>query len=249
MRYKTGSHVDSRGWGLAAGFAREFRGTFGSVLTGPFVEHGRASYDSYLDDGVHADGKNRFTGGGWFVRGEMVGGFNWEASARFGRLKGDYQGYGVMSTKYEAASDYAGFHAGVGKTLNVGSGAIDVYGKYFYTRQKGTDATLSTGERYHFDAVSSSRLRLGARWSRPLRANLRFYAGAAWDYEFSSEARATYRGYSTPAPSLKGSSGMLELGLTCRPNPKNGFSMDFNVTGWAGKQRGITGAASFQWRF
>ncbi|MBQ6743844.1 MAG: autotransporter outer membrane beta-barrel domain-containing protein [Acidaminococcaceae bacterium] len=251
MRYKTGSHVDSRGWGLAAGFAKEIKGENHTLITGPFVEHGRANYDSYLDNGTKADGKNRFTGGGWFLRNELKNGINYEASVRFGHLSSDYKGYGAMDTEYDSGSNYLGFHAGVGKTLQVGKkdDALDVYAKYFYTHQNGTDATLSTGERYHFDAVNSNRIRLGARYTHPLKANASLYAGLAWDYEFDSDARATYRGLSTPSPSMKGSSGMLELGVKCQPSDKSPFHMDISLAGWAGKQRGVSFNAAFQWTF
>ena len=251
MRYKTGSHVDSRGWGLAAGFAKEFKGKNHTLITGPFVEHGRSNYDSYLDNGVKADGKNRFTGGGWFVRNELKNGVNYEASIRFGHLNSDYQGYGTMDTSYDSGSNYVGFHAGIGKTMPVGKNddSLEVYGKYFYTHQNGTDATLSTGERYHFDAVKSNRIRLGARYTHPIKKNASLYAGLAWDYEFDSDARATYRGLATPSPSMKGSSGMLELGVKCQPSPKSPFHMDISLAGWAGKQRGVSFNAAFQWTF
>ena len=251
MRYQTGSHVDSHGWGLAAGFAKEFKGGNHTLLTGPFVEHGRSSYDSYLDIGVTADGRNKFTGGGWFVRNELKNGINYEASVRFGHMNSDYHGHGPMGTTYDSGSNYLGFHAGVGKTLQVGKkdDSLDVYAKYFYTHQNGTDTTLSTGDRYHFDAVNSSRTRLGLRYTHPLQQNTSLYAGLAWDYEFSSEARATYRGFSTPSPSMKGSSGMLELGVKCQPDSNYPFYMDISLAGWAGKQRGVSFNAAFQWTF
>lgn len=76
MRYDTGSHGDSRGYSLAIGLAKEFKIGNQTLLTGPFFEHGGASYDSYLDDdkNTKADGTNRFTGGGWFLRGEQDSG-------------------------------------------------------------------------------------------------------------------------------------------------------------------------------
>ena len=250
MRYQTGSHVDSHGWGLAAGFAKEFKGKYHTLITGPFVEHGRSSYDSYLDDGVKADGKNKYTGGGWFVRNELKNGVSYEASVRFGHMNSDYNGRIGLATSYDSSSNYLGFHAGVGKTFGVGKkdDSLEVYGKYFYTHQNGTNATLSTGERYHFDAVNSSRIRLGARYTHPVKNTL-LYAGLAWDYEFDSDARATYRGYSTPSPSMKGSSGMLELGVRYRPSPRAPFHMDLSLAGWAGKQRGVSFNAAFQWTF
>ena len=74
------------------------------------------------------------------------------------------------------------------------------------------------------------------------------YAGLAWDYEFDSDARATYRGLATPSPSMKGSSGMLELGWQVKPG-RSPMVIDLGVTGWAGKQRGITANLQANWTF
>ena len=82
-----------------------------------------------------------------------------------------------------------------------------------------------------------------------MKKNASLYAGLAWDYEFDSDARATYRGLATPSPSMKGSSGMLELGVKCQPGPKSPFHMDISLAGWAGKQRGVSFNAAFQWTF
>lgn len=39
---------------------------------------------------------------------------------------------------------------------------------------------------------------------------------------------------------MEGSSGFLELGWKSKMTKDNPWSADFNLTGWAGKQRGIT---------
>lgn len=252
MRYDTGSHVDSRGYGLAIGLAKEFKIGSQTLLTGPFFEHGGASYDSYLDDdkGTKADGTNRFTGGGWFLRGEQDSGFLYEASIRFGHLTSDYNGKGDMKTSYDSGSNYFGFHLGLGNRWKVNErGSMDLYGKYFYTHQDSDDVRLTSGELYHFDTISSSRTRLGLRYTHRASDLCSVYGGVAWDYEFDSDARATYRGLSTLTPSLKGSSGMAELGVKFKPNEKTPLTMDVSVQGWTGKQRGVGANLALQWNF
>ena len=255
MRLNTGSHVDSKGYGFAIGLAKEIKCGKQTLLTGPFVEHGSASYDSYLDDGTHGDGRNRFTGGGWFLRSEQRTGFLYEASLRFGHLTSDYNGtmnlpLGPQSTSYDSSSNYYGFHLGVGHRWAQGKNdSLDLYAKYFYTHQNGTDATLSTGESYHFDAVKSSRTRLGLRYTHQATSLCNVYGGIAWDYEFDSNARATYRGLATPTASMKGSSGMAELGVKFRPDEKNPLTMDLSVQGWTGKQKGFAANLGLQWSF
>ena len=231
-------------------FAKEFRSESRTLVTGPFVEYGRAIYDSYLDNGVHASGTNSFTGGGWFLRGEQKNGFLYEASVRFGHMTSDYQGEAPMATNYDSGSNYLGFHAGLGKRWAVSErGTVEAYAKYFYTHQQGDDVTLSTGEKYHFDAVNSNRTRLGVRYTHRTAENCDVYGGLAWDYEFGSEARASYRGYSTPAPSMKGSSGMAEIGVKYTPSETLPLTLDCSVQGWTGKQQGVGASIAFQWNF
>ena len=255
MRYNTGSHVDSKGYGLALGLAKEFKCGGGTLLTGPFVEHGGASYDSYLDDGTHGDGTNRYTGGGWFLRGEAKSGLLYEASIRYGSLKNDYHGvfdtaFGPQDARYDSSSNYLGFHAGIGHRWAQGErGSLDLYAKYFYTHQNSDDVTLSTGDRYHFDAVNSSRTRLGVRYTHRASERCDVYGGLAWDYEFDSDARASYRGFATPAATMKGSSGMAELGVRFKPSEGTPLTMDVSVQGWTGKQRGVSAGIAFQWSF
>ena len=68
MRYKTGSHVDSRGTAFNAGIAKKNANKSGTFTWGPFFETGHGDYDSYLDNGTHGSGSTSYTGGGVFAR-------------------------------------------------------------------------------------------------------------------------------------------------------------------------------------
>ena len=254
MRYETGSYVEMRGMNLAVGFARALRGSNGRLLFGPMVEYGRGNYDSYVND-AHGDGSVRYVGGGAFVRQEQKGGMFYEGSLRFGRADMDYAadlptGRTPTHTSYDTDTNYFGAHLGLGQRITEQSGSErELYIRYFYTRQNGTDATLSTGERYCFDAAHSHRLRAGARWKVPQKGGA-LILGAAAQYEFGGETDATVevggRAYDTPAPTLKGFSGSLELGW--KASLSENATADISVTGWAGKQRGVSVRAGFTWK-
>ena len=252
MRVHSGSYVDTHGYTLNVGFARKQTAKDCVLTFGPFVEYGRASYDSYLEDAAatHGDGKVSYVGAGLLARQDKKSGFYIEGSVRGGRIKSDYAGIiAKKATSYDISNPYYAIHLGMGKerTLRAGD-SLETYLKYFYSHQSGTSAKLSTGEDYNFDAVNSHRLRLGARYAHDMGENGRFYAGLAWDYEFEGEARATYQGMTTPSPSLKGASAMLELGY--RFAPKNSrVSYDLNVSGWQGKREGFTGSVGVNWTF
>ena len=110
------------------------------------------------------------------------------------------------------------------------------------------NAALSSGEDYTFDSVNSHRLRLGLRYTHRDSPASHVYAGLAFEYEFDGEARASFQGYSTPSPSLKGASGMLEIGYRFALKGAK-VSYDFNMTGWQGRREGVSGSANVKWMF
>ena len=250
MKVETGSHADVRGYNLNVGFARKIAQKDGTLLFGPFVEYGRGSYDSYLDDGTHGDGKTRYIGAGLLARKDGQDGTYFEGSIRAGRMKSDYTGnIAGVDTSYDISHPYYGFHLGFGRVTKLkGGSSVDTYLKYFYAHQNDADATLATGETYKFDDVDSSRLRLGVRYTKGDNPENQVYAGIAWEYEFDGDARASYQGMDTPAPSLKGSSGVLELGARFAPKDSN-VSYELNLNGWAGKRRGVSGGVNANWEF
>ena len=154
------------------------------------------------------------------------------------------------NTENSTESNYLGIHAGAGKNFKLSERShLDTYGKFFYTLQGQDSPHLSSGETYQFDAVRSCRLRLGTKLTQDIAENQQLYAGVAWDYEFDSEARASYRGLSTPSPSLKGGSFLWEIGWKQKDSAENHLAADLGITCWRGKQEGIDLHASFLWNY
>ncbi len=250
MRLESGSYVDSKGWNLGVGWAREDTMKDGAKrLFSPFVEYGRGSYDSYLDNGTHGSGTISYLGIGILGKLTQQDGLWLEGSVRGGRATSDYQLHGSSDADYDGSNTYYGIHLGIGKTVELRKdAAIDAYARYFWSHQNGMSVKLSSGDDYDFASVDSHRLRLGFRYSQKDQHKGEFYTGLAWEYEFDGEARATIGGDAAPSPSLKGSSAMLELGY--RFMPKNSrVSYDLHLNGWQGKRKGITGGASVKWAF
>ena len=247
LRHETGSYVDMKGWNLGVGWARENAVKAGTLTFGPFVEYGRGSYDSYLDDGTHGSGKTSYVGAGMMAKLETKANSRIDGALRVGRTKSDYTG---LDTGYDTTSTYYAMHVGVGKDFRVREGdTVSAYVRYSYAHTAGTTAHLSTGETYDFDAVNSHRLRIGTRYTHGETALSQFYAGLAWEYEFGGDARATCDGDSTPSPSLRGGSGLLELGYRFAPKADSRVSYDLNLNGWQGKRQGVTGGVSVKWAF
>ena len=254
LRAESGSHVDTKSIGLNLGFAREIENKSGKLLVGPVVEYGHGSYDSYQDNGITADGKSSYWGIGVIAKQTNNNGFYYEGSIRAGRTKSDYGSDNVKPgthVSYDSSATYWALHLGAGKLVDIGhSNTLDYYGKYFYSHT-GSDSAFLNGanETANFDAVNSHRIRLGARITHAINEKNNIYGGLAWQYEFNGDARATYSvSGEAPSPSVKGSSGMIELGWQVKPG-KSPMTIDLGVTGWVGKQRGITANVQANWTF
>lgn len=244
LRHETGSYVDTNGMAANLGFARQYeRDGYVDTLM-PFLEYGRSDYTSHLDDGARGDGDQHYTGGGILYRRDRDDGLHYEAMIRAGRLSGDFKGnIDGIHASYDSDASYIAAEAGLGKIVSRENTSLDYYGKFFYTRL-GSDSTVIHNSQednsYDFDSINSYRTRLGVRWTKEINKKESCYAGIGWAYEFDSAARASWRNFNTPTPTMEGSSGFLELGWKSKMTKDNPWAADFNLTGWAGKQRGIT---------
>lgn len=244
LRHETGSYVDTNGMVANLGFARQYeRDGYVDTLM-PFFEYGRSDYTSHLDDGARGDGDQHYTGGGILYRRDRDDGLHYEAMIRAGRLSGDFKGnIDGIHASYDSDASYIAAEAGLGKIVSRENTSLDYYGKFFYTRL-GSDSTVIHNSQednsYDFDSINSYRTRLGVRWTKEINKKESCYAGIGWAYEFDSDARASWRNFNTPTPTMEGSSGFLELGWKSKMTKDNPWAADFNLTGWAEKQRGIT---------
>lgn len=244
LRHETGSYIDTAGLNANIGFARQYeREDYVDTLM-PFFEYGRSNYTSHLDDGARADGDQHYTGAGVLYRRDRKDGLHYEALVRAGHLSGDFKGkIDGYDASYDSGAPYIAAMAGLGKVVTRDTNSLDYYGKFFWTHLGSDNVRIDNtlgSSRYDFDSIDSYRTRLGVRWTEDISDIGSCYAGIGWDYEFDSKARASYRSFNTPSPSAEGSSGFLELGWKSRLTKENPWGADVNVTGWAGKQRGVT---------
>ena len=242
QKLDTGSHVDLKAWNMNLGFAKKINNNSGKLIIVPVIEYGRGSYGSYLDNGTHGDGDAHFWGAGLMAKQLNDDGLYYEGSLRAGRMSTDYQSAVAGGIKYDSDATYYAAHLGMGKVVQLNDkDTLDYYGKLFYTRQQGDKVTVGTGATYDFDATTSLRTRLGARYTHQLSEKNAFYAGLAWQHEFDGESNAivatTLGSASAPAPSMKGDTGIMELGW--RVNNSDKFELGLGVNGSVGKQKGV----------
>ncbi len=260
MRYNSGSHVDVDGFTLAAGMGwNSSRGASGcgNLLLGAFFEAGWGNYDSHNSFSsaptIRGEGDTSFYGGGILARYDTGFGLYAEGSFRVGEVQSDYSsndfvGFQGSYVDYDATALYYGAHVGAGYTFNLSErSGLDVYAKYNWTRQ-GNDTARIQGSHFNFKKMDSHRVRMGARYIHTFRtsggAQLSPYAGAAFEYEFDSKSKVAVNGVDLKSPSVKGGTGIGEVGVSYRPSAESRLSMDLGVQGYVGKREGVRGTFS-----
>ena len=263
LRYNTGSHLDMNSLSLLTGLAWGIDLAPGRLTLGAFFEYGNGSYDTHNSftnaASVDGDGNAYYLGGGILARMDFVntgpGRFYAEASGRAGKTHNEYDSSDLRDAAgrkadYDSSSPYYGLHFGTGYVWNINDAAtLDLYGKYFWTRQQGDSVGLSTGEHLSFDDINSSRLRFGGRFAYILNEHVAPYIGAAWEHEFDGKARAKTNGFDIDAPNLRGNTGIGELGLSLTPSADLPLTIDLGVQGYTGKHEGVTDSLMVKWEF
>lgn len=253
IRYNTGSFVKANGFSLIAGLAQKTTVDNGVWHLGAFFENGHSNYSTHndgVDGAVRGDGDATYNGG-ILARFDSAGGMYGEASMRAGSIKNKFGGfaYNGGTGSYEDRSTYYGAYLGLGQQRQLSKNtSLDIYGKYFYTHQQGSDFEV-LGEQVTTAAVKSSRMQLGGRLTKQVTAEVSYYGGVAWEYEFDGAADMAVAGADLAAPSLKGSSGIVEMGIRLKPSKTGKITLDLGAQGHFGKRRGFSGGLQINYSF
>ena len=100
-----------------------------------------------------------------------------------------------------------------------------------------------------FNDADSLRTRLGGRFAYTVNEYISPYAGVWWEHEYDSKQRGSVNGNSLSSPSLKGDTGMGELGLSLEPSSSLPLFFDLGVQGYTGKREGVTGSLQIKFEF
>ena len=278
-RYQTGSHVEIDGFNMIAGLAFGFNLEAGhKVTTGAFFEYGRGTYDTYNSfdrfASVHGDGDSDYKGGGILARIEFAGtglglvknlrpdetdGLYADASLRFGQSDGKFtagRNFGLEEQvvdyhgSYDSTANYFGGHVTGGYVFNFDDKrALDIYGRYLWTRME-SDTVKIDQEKLHFDSATSSRIELGSRYSYQYNDWFKPYIGATYDYEFEGDVGAKAYEFNLHKPSLEGSTGIFEAGFKMNPL-RNNKALTINVDGqgYVGARQGGGGGVKLKYEF
>ena len=261
QKAETGSHVKVNGASAIVGAAKVVPlAGGGTAAVGAFFEYGDGSFKTHngFDTGdVNGKGNSDYYGAGVLARVNLAGKDNGapfvEGSVHAGRIHNNWHTDDLRDAatgaraQYDIRTPYLGGHVGAGYRWQTGANTqVEVFGQYLYTHMDGKDTTVAL-DPYHFNAVKSSRTRIGAKGTWAVSNTARAWAGAAWEREFDGTARATAYSFDVPAPTMKGNSAVLDAGLTFQP--KRNLSTNVGVTGYAGKRKGVAANVEVQYLF
>jgi outer membrane receptor protein involved in Fe transport len=264
---RTGSSVGFQGMSFLLGPAWHRRTPWGSLTVGGAVEGGRGKYTThnpYTDRAeVIGDGKVDYLGAALFAGHEFDAGYHAELSLRLGRLRNEFNATGqaqgtsdrLRDASFDTTSTYFGGHAGLGYAFDYRPNLVmDVYGQAYWTHVgPAHTAGAVSGKLIRFDASDTVNLRAGVRYTYTGLEGLSIYAGAAYDRGVSGN-KVDGQAYGQQIgrlgqPSSEGGSGIFEGGVTWRPSPGSGFTLDLSGRAYTGQVFGGSGNLSLKWEF
>ncbi|MCR5084716.1 MAG: autotransporter outer membrane beta-barrel domain-containing protein, partial [Succinivibrionaceae bacterium] len=230
LRYEVGSHVSVTSLSATVGAARMLQVNGGGSLTvAAFLDLGTGTSKPHVGN-ASASADNTLYGAGLGARYSFQGGAFLDASARVGRARAEFKGSYLrtgLETRYDSRATYYGLSLGGGYRLGVNDAlALTPYARYTLTHL-GSDTVSLRGltSRLHLDPVTAHTLRAGvdARWR--LSGTAALTAGLAVERTWRGRAESQLGGIDLKAPSLAGTSGIIDVGVTLTPESVKGLSL------------------------
>jgi|GEM_PF-5824111 len=274
-RYDTGSHIKVQDFRIAAGAGKCFEfSNQSTAMAGAFFEYGKGNFDSFNDFGegarVRGRGNLHYTGLGLMAHINVANtgsgkqadapsisdkdGLYFNTVLRGGNVKSSFD-TGLVSAegvagRYNSRSRYASIMVGTGYAWIIDDKqTLDVYGRYAWNRVNADDVSIGN-EHLSFGSMNSSRVRLGGQYSYELTPQMKPYLGLAFEHEFKGAASGSVYGMSIDQPTLKGSTGIAELGLEIKPSAVNqAWTVNASILGYAGEREGFSGGLSVKYLF
>ncbi len=240
-RYISGSHVDLTGGGMMVGAGRSFH----NLQAALFAEGGLGDFDIYCQD-VHGTGSTKYYGAGLMLKYSLPQNWYLTGSLHAGRVKTSFRYLGVI----DDTAPYYGGSATLGYKLTPSSLHkldLNLFASYLLGHTGSISGTIN-GLHYRMNPMTSHRAQLGVTGAYQLRSSIIPYMSLAFDHEFNGKANLALTNTSSAitAPSIKGSSGVAELG--CQFKGKR-WTGKLGVEGALGKRRGVSVRGGLHYQF
>ena len=255
VKFDVNTDLKINGWYGLFGAGSSWRGTDGTLLGAAFFELGRGNYrtdNTFNEERFSGDGNIDNYALGLATRYKWDSNLYVDAGAKVGWLSTDMDRAlkNINGEFFDIDSDsyYWSLHLGLGKVFDVTDrSTLDLYGRYYFTYT--SDESSQAGiDRYEADAITSHRVRLGARYGYQVSNSGRAYVGLGYDYEFDGDVDMHVSGVDLPTQSSQGSTGFGEIGLNWT-FPNAPVDIDMRVKGYTGQWQGVSGMVKATYTF
>ena len=217
-----------------------------------FIEAGWGDSTSHVH-GTKGDGDHEYYGVGLAAHYDFDNPFYLDGSLRLGRAKTEFNGrYDGDKADYDARMFYTSAHVGGGYVFKLTDAVnLDVYGRYVVTYLDSDEVKLhdAANSKLHIDSTTTHALRGGMRFDAKINDNFNWYIGAAMEHVFNGDADTSVNGVSINAPTLRGNTGIGELGLKMKPSANSPWQFDVGAKGYVGKREGVSGNITATYSF
>jgi hypothetical protein len=246
------SAIHMRNASLLLGVANRDEIEEGRITYGGFLEGGYGRWHGEVNDvRVNHNDDFRYIGVGLLARYERRDGYYLDGAIHVGGIKTAFSGTPAFSpgitADYSADSLYYGLNLGGGYRMVRTESLLDLSARFIWDHIEDDRATIA-GDPFRFDSIGSHRLRLGGRWEFSPDCFVNPYAGAAYEYEFTSSSSGSVWGYALPETSARGATVLGELGAKIGGR-ESLCAWDIGMQGFFGKRRGVQGAIRFETSF
>ncbi len=256
--YHSGSSVDTRDYRVIVGSRYQF---LEDLYAGIAIEYGRSNYDTNNHSNgekIKGDGHTYNYGVSLFTKYTHdldVGSIYADAAFRFGRTSTEFKSNDIVlgdgnRVHYKSKVNYVGGLVGGGYIYPLNdTSSFDSSIHYLYTRL-GSDSVVLDGDKVDFKNSTSSRVQLKEQYNFKSSEQITLYLSGTYEYEFNGKGKASVSGVSIDAPSVKGSTGILEAGIKAMPITDNkDFKVNVGVKGYGGKRNGVSANAFVEYDF
>ena len=257
-RYNSGSHVDGRDYRLVMG--TRYQAT-DNLSGGVVAEYGHSNFNTYngfTSGDVYGSGQTDSYGVALLGRYSLPVGHDAlyaDGTLRAGRASTDYASGDIVTGSgsgagYKSRVNYVGGSLGGGYVYALSERyGLDTSAHYLYTRV-GSDNVTIDGDRVDFGSSFSSRAQLKEQLSYQATKQITATLAGIYEYEFQGDAKASAYGVSADSPSVKGGTGIMELGFSTKPvesTPELGVDLAFR--GYSGQREGASASAAVRYAF
>ncbi|MBS9780725.1 MAG: autotransporter outer membrane beta-barrel domain-containing protein, partial [Moraxellaceae bacterium] len=202
---------------------------------------------------IKADGDSKYYGVGIMGKHTFNNDAYLQGGVRFGQSETNYNssdlnnGNGADKVSFDSKRNYMGANVGVGGRVQVNDKvSLSPSASLLYSKYDKTSETIE-GSTFNFDIIQSLRSQFGAELGYQVNDKNNLYSSLTWEREYKGEAKGDVVGLDMPSPSIKGDTGLVEIGAKMKPNDK--VEIKIGAKKAFGDRRGASADVAIKYEF